>query len=263
MHFIASLQKGKVMNKLSAIIIAKNEEENIIRCLASLENIIDDAVVIVDSSTLDKTYENAIKFSFVNCEKIQWQGFAKTKIYALSKTKHDWVLWIDADEELTDDLKKELLDFKNSTPQYYCYDVARRAYFLGKWIKHSGWYPNRIKRLFDKTKVTFDDKNVHEGLLCNSEVGHLKNDLNHYTDPNIYHYIDKLNNYTTLAVKDLLDKNKKITLFDIILRPISIFIKMYIIKFGFLDGIHGFILATFSSFYVYTKYVKLWEVYKK
>lgn len=251
------------MFKLSAIVIAKDEEKNIERCLSSMVNVIDDVLLIIDSSTTDKTYELAKKYHFVNCEIIEWKGFAKTKTYAVSKTKYDWVFWIDADEEITDELKKELIEFKKSSPSFDCYDVARRAYFLGKWIKHSGWYPGRIKRLFNKQKVSFDEKNVHEGLVVNGQVGHLQNDLNHYTDPNIYHYLNKLNNYTTLAAKDLHVQNKTAGLNDIILRPIFIFIKMFILRLGFLDGFHGFILAALSSFYVFTKYVKLWEMNKK
>lgn len=250
------------MLNLSAIIIAKDEEKNIARCLESLQDVIDDAVVIVDSRTTDNTFEVAKKYSFTNCEKIEWQGFSKTKIYAVSKTKYDWILWIDADEELTNELKIELKKFKQKTPLFDCYDVARRAYFLGKWIKHSGWYPNRIKRLFNKTKVFFDDKQVHEGLNINGEIGHLQNDLNHYTDPNIRHYLEKLNIYTSLASNELHLKNKKANIADIIIRPLFIFLKMYFIKLGFLDGFHGFLLASFSSFYVFTKYVKLWELNK-
>ncbi len=251
------------MIKLSAIIIAKDEEENISRCLSSLSGVIDDAVVIIDSRTKDKTYDITKTYPFVYSEIIDWQGFSKTKIYALSKTKYDWVLWIDADEELTIELKNELNEFKVKEPEYDCYDVARRAYFLGKWIKHSGWYPNRIKRFFNKSKIIFDDKDVHEGLIVNSKAGNLKHDLNHYTDPNIFHYLEKLNNYTSLASIELFNKNKKTRLIDILLRPLFIFIKMFILRLGFLDGFHGFLLASFSSFYVFTKYVKLWELYKK
>jgi len=117
------------MLRLSSIIIAKDEEKNIERCLNSLKNIIDDVVLLIDSRTKDKTFEIAKSFQFVNCEIIEWQGFSKTKQYALTKTKYDWVLWIDADEELTDELKNELLKFKNEKPIYSCYDVARRAFF--------------------------------------------------------------------------------------------------------------------------------------
>lgn len=251
------------VTKLSAILIAKNEEHNIQLCLQSLKTVIDDVVVLVDSTTTDNTYKIASSFSNVNCEIVDWQGYAKTKIYAVSKTKNDWVLWIDADEELTPELINELLHFKKSSPKYNCYDVARRAYFLGKWIKHSGWYPARIKRLFNKQKAFFDEKEVHEGLVVDGEIGHLVYDLNHYTDPNIEHYFYKFNNYTTLAARDLINKGKTASKSDLLIRPVFLFVKMYIFRLGFLDGLHGLILAIFSSSYVFTKYAKLWELNNK
>ena len=246
--------------KLSAIIIAKNEEKNLRLCLQSMAEIIDDVVVLVDSSSTDNTFQVASSFPNVNFEVVTWQGFAKTKTYAVSKTKYDWIFWVDADEELTDGLISEIKAFKKSSPQYACYDVARRAFFLGKWIRHSGWYPGRIKRLFNKQHVHFDEKGVHEGLIIDGAVGHLKYDLNHYTDPNIEHYFEKYNDYTTLAAKDLAGRGRKASLSDLLLRPLFIFIKMYIFRLGFLDGLHGLILAFFSSSYVFTKYCKLWEL---
>lgn len=248
--------------KLSSIIIARDEERNIERCISSQVGIIDDIVLIVDSRTIDSTVEIAKKFPEVNVEIAEWSGFSSAKILALSKTKYEWVLWIDADEELTDSLKKELQEFKNSTPHFDIYDLPRKAYFLGKWIKHCGWYPGRVPRLFNKSKISFNQKAVHEGLTGNNQIGHLTNDLNHYTDPTIDHYINKMNHYTTLAANDLEAQGKSIGVNDLILRPIFIFVKMYILRLGFLDGFHGLILSLFSAHYVFTKYSKVWELKK-
>ncbi len=245
---------------ISSITIAKNEEANIKRCIESLTGIVDDIVVIVDSKTNDKTFEVASSFPKVNCEVAVWAGYARTKLYALSKTKYDWVLWIDADEELTDKLKAELLSFKNSFPQNDAFDIPRKAYFLGKWIKHSGWYPARVTRLFNKNSVRFNDKDVHENLIVSGKIGHFQKDLNHYTDPTIEHYFIKFNSYTSLAAKELFEKGKSANISDILIRPAFLFFKMYIFRLGFLDGLHGFILALFSSVYVFTKYCKLWEL---
>jgi len=249
--------------KISAIIIAKNEESNLDKCLKSMIDIFDDIVIIIDSSSVDKTLLIAKSYENVNYEVRDWQGYSQTKSYAVSKTKNDWVFWIDADEELTKDLAEELKAFTRYTPKYNCYDVARRAYFLGKWIKYSGWYPGRIKRFFNKKSVRFDDKQVHEGLIVEGEIGNLKSDLNHYTDPSIEHYFTKFNDYTSLAAKELNAKKRTVSLRDILLRPLFIFLKMYILRRGFLDGIHGFILAIFSSLYVFAKYCKLWELSRK
>ena len=246
--------------KISSIIIARDEETNIHRCIKSQINVVDDIVVIVDSRTIDKTIQIASTFQNVNCEIVEWKGFAQTKIYALSKTKYDWVLWIDADEEITPGLAEELKQFKQSLNRYAAYDVARRAFFLGKWIKHSGWYPARVTRLFNKQQISFNEKEVHEHLKMEGTVGKFKNDLNHYTGPSIEHYFIKYNTYTSLAAKELFEKGKKATVIDILLRPIFLFCKMYIFRLGFLDGLQGLILAAFSSSYVFTKYCKLWEL---
>jgi glycosyltransferase involved in cell wall biosynthesis len=246
--------------KLSSIIIARDEEKNIGRCIESQINIIDDIVIIIDSRTKDSTLQVASAYKNVNCEVVEWQGYSKTKTYAVSKTKYNWVLWIDADEELTGELRDEFKHFKENIPQFNAYDLARRAFFLGKWIKHSGWYPSRVTRLFNKKVIHFDEKEVHEGLIINCEIGHLKYDLNHYTDPSIEHYFSKFNTYTSLAASGLYEKGKHASFNDIMLRPIFLFLKMYIFRLGFLDGINGLILAIFSSAYVFTKYCKLWEL---
>ncbi len=246
--------------QISSIITARDEEKNIRRCIESQLTVVDDIVVLVDSRTKDATLKTASSYPNVNCEVVEWNGYAKTKIYAISKTKYDWILWIDADEELTPELIKELETFKTIKPQFNAYDVARRAFFLGKWIKHSGWYPARITRLFNKKVVNFNEKEVHEHLKVNGETGHLKYDLNHYTDPSIEHYFTKFNLYTSLAAKELNVKGKSAGFNDILFRPVFLFLKMYIFRLGFLDGLHGFILAIFSSAYVFTKYCKLWEL---
>jgi len=249
--------------KLSSIIIAKNEENNIGRCLQSQIDCVDDIIVIIDEDSADKTEEIVKSFKKVTYQKTKWLGYSKTKQYAASLTANDWVLWIDADEALTIELQKELIEFKNSTPGYNAYSIKRKAYFLGRWIKHSGWYPGRVTRLFNKKFVAFSENGVHERLVVNGESGVLKSDLEHYTDPSIHHYFEKYNRYTSLAAEELFNKQKKFSLRDITIRPVSLFIKMYLLKAGFLDGVQGFILAVFSSAYVFTKYCKLWELNRK
>ena len=246
--------------KISSIVVARDEELNIRRCIKSQINVVDDIVVLVDSRTKDDTQKIALSFKDVNCEVVEWKGFAGAKVYAASKTKNDWVLWIDADEEITPELAEELRRFKNSNPPYNAYDVARRAFFLGKWIKHSGWYPSRVTRLFNKKFVSFNEKEVHEYLKVEGKIGNLQNDFNHYTDPSIEHYFTKYNSYTSLAAKELFVKGKRSTFIDILIRPVFLFCKMYIFRLGFLDGLHGLMLAVFSSSYVFTKYCKLWEL---
>ena len=250
------------VNKISSIIIAKDEEENIERCIKSQLGCIDDIVVIVDNSTTDSTYEIASSYSQVNCIKADWRGYALTKQNGVKNARNDWVIWIDADEELTDELVEELNSMKGKEVEHAAFQVARRAFFLGKWIKYSGWYPGYVTRFFNKNFAKFDDKNVHEGLDVNGKISKLKHDLNHYTDPTIRHYFNKFNRYTSLAAEELHKQGRKTKISDLLIRPFFIFIKMYFLKRGFLDGLHGFILAIFSSAYVFTKYTKLWELNK-
>ena len=251
------------IDKISSIIIAKNESNNIARCIESQLNCIDEIVVLIDNGSTDNTFELASSYEKVICKKTEWKGFAETKKEALALTSYNWVFWIDADEEFTPELSDELREMKSKTVSVKAFKVARRAYFLDKWIKHSGWYPGYVTRFFNKIYGSFDESKVHEGLLIDGQVGLLKNDLNHYTDPTIKHYFEKFNRYTSLAADDLNNKGKISSLSDIILRPVFQFFKMYFLRLGILDGLHGLILAIFSSTYVFTKYCKLWELNKK
>jgi glycosyltransferase involved in cell wall biosynthesis len=251
------------MIKISSIIIARDEEENIRRCIESQLECIDEILIFVDDRTEDKTYEITKSYPGVKSSLIKWEGYAKTKQTALLSTSNNWVFWIDADEALTKELKVELLEFKKTVPQFNSWSLPRKANFLGKWIKHSGWYPGRVVRIFNKNTATFNFNAVHEHLLTTGESGELINDLEHYTDPTVSHYFVKFNNYTSLAAKDLIKKGKKFHFSDLFLRPAVIFIKMYFIKLGFMDGIQGFMLAAFSSAYVFTKYSKFWELSRR
>ncbi|MDR3610934.1 MAG: glycosyltransferase family 2 protein [Ignavibacteriaceae bacterium] len=251
------------MINISSIVIANNEGSNIRRCIESQLSCIDEIVILIDEKSTDKTTEIANSYSKVKSAIVKWKGYSETKKEAISLTSNDWVFWIDADEAFSKKLNEELLNFKNSVPTYFAYSVPRKAYFLGKWIKHCGWYPGRVIRLFNKNHASFNSNNVHENLNVNGKIGQLVNDLEHYTDPSVSHYFIKFNTYTSLAARDLQKNGKRFHLSDLIIRPIVIFMKMYIIKLGFLDGIQGFILSIFSTAYVFTKYSKFWELKRK
>ena len=250
------------IKEISSIVIAKNEEHNIKRCIESQLSCIDEIIVMVDKNSTDSTFEIASGYDKVVCQKTEWKGFAQTKKEAAELASNSWIFWIDADEEISPELSHELKSLKETETNKAAFKVARRAFFLGKWIKHSGWYPGYVTRLFNKIHCSFNLSSVHEGLEVDGEIGKLQNDLNHYTDPNLEHYFDKYNRYTTLAAQDLKSKNRIASIIDILLRPSFQFIKMYFIRLGFLDGLRGFMLAVLSSSYVFTKYCKLWELNK-
>lgn len=244
------------MTPVSVIVITKNEEHNIDECLESIRWA--DEIIIVDAESNDKTVEIAKRYTnkiFVQ----PWMGFAAAKQFAVEQAKNKWIFWLDADERVLAELANEIQKLIPTNPGHAAFTVARRAYFLGRWIKHSGWYPGRVARLFHKERAVFNSAAVHEGLDVHGSVGQLKNDLLHYTDPNIFHYFAKYNRYTTLAADEAFEKKKKSRLADLLIRPIWMFVKMYIVRAGFLDGIQGLLLALFSSSYVFTKYAKLWE----
>lgn len=245
---------------ISVVVITKNEEANICECLQSVSWC--DDIVIVDAESKDATAALAKKFTAKVFIK-PWSGFSEAKTFGVAQAKYDWILWLDADERVLPELAGEIqLRFAQSTnPMPAAFTVARRAYFLGKWIRHSGWYPGRVPRLFNKQHAKFSNASVHEGLEVDGTIGALKNDLFHFTDPNLFHYFEKFNRYTTLAAEDALQKKKNSRLIDLIVRPPWLFFKMYVLRLGFLDGTQGFLLAILSSAYVFTKYAKIWEAW--
>lgn len=255
--------EGAVQNdsaaRLSAIVITKNEGENIHECLASLHWV--QEIVVVDAESQDNTVALAKEFTdkvFVR----PWEGYAAAKQFALAQCTGDWVLWIDADERVTPELRQEICDLLTNAPACAGYELARLANFLGRWIMHGGWYPGYVLRLFRRENATFNNLKVHEGVELKGKIGRLQNHLLHYTDRDIRRYFDKFNRYTSLAAEELHRKGKRWQWWDLLFRPPWMFLRMYVFKTGFLDGIPGFILACFSAAYVFTKYAKLWEIEK-
>jgi glycosyltransferase involved in cell wall biosynthesis len=245
------------MATLSVVTIALNEERNIEACLASVHWA--DELLVVDSGSTDRTVELARKYTD-RVITVPWQGYGATKNQALGLVRGDWVLWLDADERVTPELARDIQAVLQAgeTP-VAAYAMARRAYFLGRWIRHSGWYPARVTRLFRRSAGRFTERNVHEQLVVDGPVAVLGNDLLHFTDPDLHHYFAKFNRYTTLAAEDLDAAGRRWSPADLLLRPWFQFFKMYILRLGFLDGMEGCILAVVSSAYVFVKYAKLRE----
>ncbi|MBN2093692.1 glycosyltransferase family 2 protein [candidate division KSB1 bacterium] len=248
------------MQKLSAILIVRDEEKNIKNCLESLRWV-DEIVVLVDSRSTDAT-ESIVRSFTENVFVVEWQGYAGTKNFALSKAKGPFILWIDGDEVVTPELQTEIQEVLKAPVSVSGYEIPRLAFFLGRWIRHCGWYPGYVLRLFLKEKAHFNELLVHEGVNLTGERTKLKNHLLHYTDRDIEHYFKKYNSFTTLAAQQLADKKRRFRVADLIFRPFFTFLKMYFLKFGFLDGLQGFLLCIFSANYVFTKYAKLWELYE-
>jgi len=240
---------------LSVIVITYNEENNIRQCLRSLKKA--DEIIVIDSGSTDRTVEIAREFT----DRIIITGnipYGIKRNTGIEQAKYDWILWVDADEIVSDDLMNEIINtIKN--PAMDAYYINRKSFFIDKFISHCDWYPDYTLRLFRKSAgIRFTDNLVHEKPVYKGAAGKLKNEILHYTDLTYEHYIHKMNNYTTLSASELHNKNRKCSISDIIFRPAFTFIKMYFFKSGYLDGFTGLVLCLLSGAHVMTKYLKLY-----
>lgn len=242
------------MQPISTIVLTKNEAENIERCLKSIEGLSDD-VIVVDCFSEDGTVDIAKRFTD-RVYRNEWQGFSRQRKFALSKTKHNWVLWIDADEEVSPELAVEIKRLVFNVDGYF---LPRLVFYLGGWIRHCGWYPDHTMRLFDKRKGSFSDAIVHEKFSVQGRTEKLKHPLFHYPYRNISRHLEKINDYTTLAAMQMAQKGRKASLLSAWSHSLSKFFKMYLLKMGFLDGSRGFAVSVLGSYYVFLKYAKHWE----
>ena len=249
-----------IMEKLSVTIITKNEEENIERCLRSIKWA--DEIIVVDSGSTDNTIAICNNYK-CKVYSINWLGFGKTKQYAVDRTSNEWVFSIDADEEVTPELKSSILEVLQKNPQTAGFRTSRRSFYVDKWIKYSGWKKDAPLRLFRKSKGGFNKKEVHESIEVNGKISSLKGKMLHYTYPTIASHIEKMNRYAELNISKQYKPGKRYSVLGAIIRGKWKFTKMYFFQGGFLDGRTGFILAVNSAFGVYLKYIKLWERAKR
>ena len=240
--------------KLSVVIITKNEEANLRRCLKSVS--FADEIVLVDSQSTDRTVEIAESFG-ARVSPVEWLGYGHAKQAAVDLAYGEWILSIDADEELSGPLQEEIKTLLAGEPTCHGYTVSRRTNFLGRWINHSGWYPERVLRLFLRNKGRFNDAVIHEQVLVDGSVGQLRNNICHYSYPDLESYFARSNRYTSVGARQAYDAQRRFRISDLIVRPIAAFAKCYIIGQGFRDGVEGFMIAVLSAMAVFAKYSKL------
>jgi glycosyltransferase involved in cell wall biosynthesis len=241
---------------LSVVVITRNEEACIEECLKSVRWARE--IVVVDAMSTDRTCEIARKYTPKVFSK-PWEGYAPARRYAMSLARSEWVLSVDADEIVTPELRGEI-ETTLAGESGDGYLIPRKAFFLGRWISHCGWYPGYVLRLFRKEKAAVTPRMVHEGIRVQGRVGRLKNHILHYTYPTVGSYITRFSTYTSLSAQELYAEGKRFHLVDIVGRPGFQFIKMFFLKRGFLDGFPGFALCVLSGFHVFVKYLKLWEI---
>ncbi len=239
---------------LSVVLITKNEEHNIRRCLDSVKWA--DEIVLIDSQSTDRTVEIAKEYG-AKIYSPQWKGYGPAKQEGVNKATSEWILSIDADEEVTSELADEIKSVLKTENIYNGCLINRHTSFMGKWINHCGWYPDYLLRLFRKKSGNFNDAVIHEKVEINGKTRELKAELLHYSYPNLESYLKRFNRYTTLGAETAFAKGKKARNFDIVFRPFVSFIDHFITHQGFQDGIEGFIISVLSSVAVMVKYVKL------
>jgi len=247
------------MPTLSVILITRNEESNLDDCLASLDGIAQQ-IVVVDSNSTDGTLEIANRYGALMAYPSDWPGFGPQKNRALDLATCDWVLSLDADERLTPSLKSEILTAINHSAQIDCFAIPRLSWYCGRFIRHSGWSPDYVDRLFRRGTARFSDDLVHERLIPNGAVAKLENPMLHYSFMNYSQVLDKLNRYSTASAEQAFAKGKTSNPLKAVLHGMWAFVRTYILRAGFLDGPQGFALAMSNAQGTYYRYMKLWQL---
>jgi len=238
---------------ISATIITCNEERNIARTIESLRCC--DEILVVDSGSTDRTVEIAEKLGARVIES-PWPGYSKQKNLAAAQASNDWILSLDADETLSEALEAEIWQLRKNGPSFDAYTMPRMAQYLGRWILHSGWYPDRKVRLYHRAKATWVGEFVHESVQVNGSVGHLKSNILHYTCDSLSEHLRSIDRYTTLAAQEVASRKQKVTIRQLLFEPPWTFLRSYFFQLGFLDGFEGLNIAYMAAAYTYLKYSK-------
>ncbi|MBV9404776.1 MAG: glycosyltransferase family 2 protein [Acidobacteriaceae bacterium] len=239
--------------KISAAIITFNEERNVSRVIESLRCC--DEILVLDSGSNDRTVQIATKLGARVIE-ASWHGYAAQKNIATELAAHDWILSLDADESVSEALEAEIWQIKKTGPKFDGYTMPRLAQYLGRWILHSGWYPDRKVRLFDRRKAKWVGEFVHETVKVDGTVGHLKSNLLHFTCNSLSEHLRTMDGYTTLAAQELVSSGKTVSFGDLLFDPPWTFVRTYVLQLGFLDGVEGLAIAYMAALYNFVKYSK-------
>jgi glycosyltransferase involved in cell wall biosynthesis len=239
--------------KISATIITFNEQSNLPRAIESLRCC--DEIVVVDSGSTDRTTEIAANLGARVIES-PWLGYARQKNFASEQAQNDWILSIDADEALSEALEAEIWQIKKAGPRFDAYTMPRLAQYLGRWILHSGWYPDRKVRLFDRRKARWRGEYVHESVYVDGSLGHLEANLLHFTCSSLSEHLKSMDRYTTLAAEQLIAEHRVVGWARMVLDPPWTFFKSYVLARGFLDGAEGLAISHMAALYNFLKYAK-------
>lgn len=246
---------------ISAVIITFNESHNIARCIKALEGIADE-VIVVDSFSKDDTVTIAQN---LGARVIQhpFEGYGEQKIVGIDAASHNWILSLDADEELSPELRSGLLAIKDRQ-DHDAYSFNFLTNYCGAWIRHSGWYPNPKQRFWNRARGKMTADKVHEAWVLEpgATEGHLKGDILHHSFPTISSHLKKIEQYSELGAQFDFARGKKVSLLKLWLAPKLTFLSIFIFRAGFMDGYYGWIIAKNSAFAAFAKYLKIREFWK-
>lgn len=243
--------------QVTATVITLNESRNIRECLASLTWA--NEILVVDSGSTDGTPDLA-RAAGATVITRDWPGYAAQKDYAAEQATHDWILSVDADERVTPELAQEILRTLEEPSDRVGFRIPRITFHLGRWIRHTDWYPDYQLRLYDRRHASWAKRRVHESVTARGPVGRLSHDLQHYAYRDIAHHYETMQNYTRLAALQMYDEGKRAGLLHLIFNPPFAFLRNYVLRAGFLDGVPGLIISAMNAHYVFLKYAKLWAL---
>ncbi len=243
---------------ISVALIARNEAHNLPRCLGSVQGWVAEIIVVVNDCT-DTTVEIARSFG-ASVEENPWTGFGNQKRRSVELAKEPWILAIDADEEVSPQLKTAIFDFfRHHSALYEVVAFRRRVWFLGRWITHGDWYPDWSPRLFRKESANWSQDLVHERLLFSGSTLRLKADLLHYSNPTIASHVGKINFFSDLFLVQQLERNAEWSLVNLLFRALWRFVRAYVFRLGFLDGFPGLLIAVSTAYSTFVRYSRLYE----
>lgn len=258
-----SLKVDDTHAAVSAFIICFNEQDFIEDCLKSLEFC--DEIIVVDSFSSDRTVKICEKYGATVVQR-EWPGYKKQKEYGLSQCRNEWVLNLDADERISPELKESILSVlrkaksNGNTSVSSGYEINRLVYFLDRWWKKGGWYPEYRLRLFQKKDIIWGGQDPHEKPICSGKVERLKGDIYHFTYADFEDQVMRLRKYAKIVAEQEYEAGARCSVFTLILSPLFRFLKFYFVKQGFREGFAGLIVAILEGYYTFLKYVFLWEL---
>lgn len=242
---------------VSAIVITKNEEQRIAACLASLD--FADEIIVVDSGSTDHTREICEQNSRVVFYELPWEGFGIQKNRALERASGEWVFSLDADETVPPELAAEIRLVVSGSP-HDGYLVRRKNFYRGQWIRHCGWWPDEILRLFRRERGRFNDRLVHESVEVQGSIGRLRHPIEHYSFGSVSDFISKADSYSTLGARLMSDRGRRVSAAGACLHAVATFFKVFFLKGGVLDGRAGLLIAVSNATGVFYRYMKCLEL---